>query len=275
MTGGQMTGADWIFAGGTPVVNDLAIVPGTAGFDAVDTAGLAEGIDLNLLMTHPLFSGRFGSQGTPIRGCADFVHILNSAGFYFEVDGLGATLTCDLIVVDCKGNAQAPVELGSNPGDLGKIDQVQIVRGDVLIKGNTVWATTAKVQVGSTTRRNNDAKLKIDSGIAALPDLKVSSGKVECLSIVTDLTMCAGELKQDTAKIVRADIQGGTLTYNHVSVGGDVLSIVVHAGGVLDLMGNSVEKTIDQVIAHPGSNVLWNPAIHAITDFKDHRNLAA
>ncbi len=276
MAGGQMTAADWTFAGGTPTAGDKAIVPGTATFNAIDSGALGESIDLGLLLTHPLFGGMFGSQGTPIRTCAGFIHVMNSLGFYFECDGLGSTLTTDLIVVDCKGSATAPVELGSSETDPGDLDKILVVRGATVIKGNAAFNASAKIQLGSTDLLDRGAALKISSGISdALANLLVHSGTSVGESVISALAMCGGIHTQDVAKIVRADLGGGRLIYNHAAVGGEVLSITVQSSAKLDLMGNSKEKVLDQVIALPGSDVLWNPSIHTITDFKDLRNANA
>ena len=274
MAGGNITGADWGTdanwdSAAKPTANDQAIVPPTNGNNITDTGGTAKTIDLNLLRTHPGYLGSFGAEGAPIRTAADIVHVANSGGFYFECNDASPLLITDEIFIEPQANSRAPIQIGSDPGDLGQLDKIYAMRGDVLIKGNAIWKAGAAVHTGYMTAPAGDVVLTVANG-ATLPELNVNGGKVFCNTVVTKLSVSRGEVVQDVAKAITIHIFGGILTYNHAASGTDVTLCVVHPGATLNLLGNSLLKTFVRTIALPNSRIIKDDDLHTL-NLKDLR----
>lgn len=251
--------------GNIPIVNSPAIVP-AGDTDVTDASGDAEGIDLDLLLTHPAYLGRFGSSGSPIRTCADLVHVMGAGPFYFEADG--AALTVDEIRVEA-ANAGVSVEIGSNTADKGSILYVHISRGNTQIAGSTKFSASAHVVLSSMGSRA-DASLRISHGTdTTLADLLQTAGESFIGNIVTRLAVAGGTCTKAQQKAGIIDVfGGGELIYDHAAVAADVTMCRVHTDGILDLTQNGLFKVFDLVVVFRGGVLKKNDGLHTITDLK-------
>lgn len=270
--GGLLTGqarwgvpGDWS-EGAIPIANSKAIMPASLGNDVTDAGADAEGIDLDLLLTHAGFVKSFGASGSPIRTAADFVHVMGAGPFFFEADG--AALTTDEIRIEA-ANAGTPVEIGSNAADKGSILQVHISRGSVQISGSAKFSGTAQV-VLSSMGGAADASLRISHGAdTTLAEFIQTAGKSFIDNIVTRLTVANGTCTKAQQKAGIIDVyRGGVLIYDHAAVAAEVTMCRVHTGGMLDLNRNSLLKVLDLVIVFRGGKLRKNDGLHTITDLR-------
>lgn len=269
MAGGQFKGTDINVSGdwenGTPTAGDPAILPPGNINNIIDGGTTLQGIDLGYLQTHAAFRGSLGVTGTPIIAWADLMHFQGAGGCFIELDGNSASAVTDEIIFDAMGgNTKGRFELGSYASDPGNADKVYAVRGDVLIKSNIVWESTAVLEIGFRTARRSDVNLTVSGSGPTLPKLIVNGGTSHCHSVVTDLTIADGVHYQEDAKAVSINVLGGRLVYNHAASGTDVTLCVVHAGATLDLNGNSESKTFVRTIALPGSQIAKNDNRHTL-----------
>lgn len=271
MSGGFLQAADWATDGNwssaaKPVVNDDAIIANTLGADVIDTGGTAEGIDLDLLATHPLYRRNFGSSAAPIQTAADLIQVLGAGGFFFECDAGGVALKTDRIDV-MPSNANATIELGTNAGDQGDIDKIVIMGGNVTLKANIMFGATAVVEIGSMGRPS-DTRVNIASGADTLASLKMNSGDLTCQGAVTAGELWGGRWVQSDAAVTTLDIHGGVCEWKHATASGS--TIIVHPGGTLDLMQQAAYTVIDLVILYPGGKIYRNVGLHTFTSFLDY-----
>ncbi len=266
MSGGFLQAADWATDGNwsssaKPIVNDDAIIADTLGADVIDTGGTAEGIDLNLLMTHPLYLRNFGSSAAPIKTAADLIQALGAGGFFFECDAGGVALKTDRIDV-MPSNANATIEIGTNASDQGDIDKIVILSGNVTLKGNIMFGASAEVLIGSMGRPS-DTRVKLVSGADTLASLKMNSGDFACQGAVTAGELWGGRWVQSEAAVTTLDIHaGGVCEWKHATTSGTTINI--YPGGKLDLMQEAMYIVLT-VNRWPGSTLLKNDALHTIT----------
>lgn len=276
MTYRLFQGNDWIAASfdpaSLPVDNDKVVIPHDVTGDKTDSLGNANDIDHDLVQTHPGFTGAFGASGAPIKTAADLVVHQGSGAFYYQCTDDGApNLTTDEVRIEA-ANASTIAELGTDAGaTLGDFGTIVVARGNLTLDASIKFTGSGIVKVTSMGNVNTDANLTIAAGAPTLPTLRQDGGISTVHNVVTAFSMTAGTCFKWTAKVASAIIHGGTFVYNHTALDADNTTIEVHAGGTLDLMQNAVEKIIDKVIAHQGSNVLWDPNMHTITDFDDRR----
>lgn len=278
-------GNDWLAASFAPTTlpasNDTVICPESVTGNKTDASGNAHDIDLDLLETHPGFRGDFGASGAPIKTAADLVVHKGSGAFYYECTDDGATgLTTDEVRIEA-ANAGVVVVLSTDASATkGDYKDIIINRGTVTFDASIVFAASPLVKIGSIGNAGSDANLTIVSGAPTLATLEQVGGLSTLHNVITDLRIVAGICFKETAKAVNITIFGGTCVYNHAAASGDVVLVEVHAGGTFDMMRKAVEasgvkSTIDKVIAHPGSRVLYDTNMHTITDFVDLRTSLA
>ena len=276
MSGGVLQAQAWDQdaswdSGAKPVTDDPAIVSETlaATSTVTDASGAASTVDLDLLQTHPLFAGSFGTSGSPIVSAADLVQVYGPGGFYFECTANGLAWKTDRVEI-APADIGAPIELGSESGDAGDYVDIYALRGKILLKGNTQFDAAGRVIVGSI-RTDSDVRLQIASGADDLATLDVRSGTVEALNVVTNLRQAGGTVIKDDAKAVNVELFGGTLFYDHAAVSGDGTTIRVHRGATLHLWRNAVQKIIPNVILLPGSIIVFSPhtKLHNILNLID------
>ncbi len=275
MSGGMLVnGGAWGTAGNwssaaIPITDDLAGIPHTLNFNVTDASGDAEGIDLDMLVTHPGYAKSFGVTGTPIRTAADLVHVQGSGPFYFEShqNGGSAFVTDEVRIEAATPNAVA--EIGSDPGDAGSdIKVVNIIRGTVTLTGTIEFSSDGQVIL--TPSSMSDGKLTIVNTADTLPLFLQMMGKSEINNIVTRLDVKGGECIKDTNKATEIDVfGGGILIYNHGAVASDVTVCRVHTGGILDLTQNSLLKTFDHVMRYKGGVVKRILKMHTFTRYDE------
>ena len=270
------TGNDWVNASfdpvNIPVDTDLVVIPHDVTGNKTDTTPNADNVDLGLLQTHPGFRGDFGASGAPIQTAADLVVHQGSGAFYYECTDDGApNLSTDEVRIEAANASTIAVLSTDAAATLGDFQTIIVSRGNLTLDASIAFHASAIVKVASMGNVASDATLTIAAGAPTLPTLRQSGGTSIVHNVVTAFTMKAGTCFKWTAKVTNAIIQGGTFVYNHAALDADNTTIEVEAGGTLDLMQNAVKKVIDKVIAHHGSNVLYDKNMHTITDFDDRR----
>lgn len=278
-------GADWLAAsmssGVLPASNDSLFVPQGLTHNKTDTLGNANpDIDLDLFKTHRDFSGDVGALGTPLMFATDLLIHEGSGALYFRCTADGVpNLTIDEVRIRA-ANSGVVVVLGSDPAAAGVADYTKIIvsRGHTTLEGNIVFSGSPKVIVGSMGDVLGDATLIIAADAPTLATLLQEGGTSTLHNVVTNLDIHAGTCFKETAAATNVNVHGGTLVYNHASVDADNVVIEVHAGATLDFMRSvavdaatgAIRRTVDQVIAHPRSIVLYDETT-VITDFVDMR----
>lgn len=276
-------GADWVAgsmsSGVLPTNNDSVFVPQGIAHNKTDTSGNANpDIDLDLFKTHRGFSGDFGASGAPIKFAADLLIHEGSGAFYFRCTDDGTpNQTTDEVRIRAT-NSGVIVVLGTDPAaTLGDYTKIVVSRGHCTLESNIVYSGTPVVIVGSMGDVLNDATLIIAAGGPTLATLRQEGGTSRLHSVITNLDIVNGICFKEDAAATNVQVHGGTLVYNHASVDADNVVIEVHAGATLDFMrkaavdtGVDLRRTVDQVIAHPGSFVLYDETT-IITDFVDMR----
>ena len=248
-----------------PVSNDQVVCPASVSGNKTDGSDNFNDVDLDLLYLHPGFRGDFGAEGAPLQGAADLIIHKGSGAFYFECTDSGApNITTDEIRFECANSGVVSVIGTDSAATLGDFLRIVVNRGKVTLAGNIVFAGSAIVKVGSIDNVLGDVNLTIAASAPTLPDLDQAGGLTTLHNVVTNLRISACTCFKETAKAVNIEIFGGTLIYNHAASGSDVTLVEVHSGGTLDLMRNAVEKVIVKTIAHPGSTILYDPALHTI-----------
>lgn len=251
-----------------PVVNDAAIVSDVLGdtVTVIDTGGTADGIDLDILQTHPTFNGSFGSSGAPIRSAADLIQVYGGGGFYFECSSGGTGLTTDRIEI-AAASPRTPVEIGSKTGELGDWIDLYALRGKILIKGNTAFDAAARLVVGQL-EGERDVALTLADGTDPLPTLDMKAGSVTIQRTVTNWRQSGGVAIKEDKPATNIDLFGGLLFYDHQAIGGDGTTIRVHRGATLHLWHNALQKTISNLILMPGSIIVASEhaKVHTFTN---------
>ena len=267
-----LNGTNWSTAGDwTPVNAPITGDDVSVSDSARDiTTGDQGGVDLASMLVPSRYVGAFGAAGAPLKIAATKVVYKGRGGFYYESDKGGTTLRTDEMIMD-PADIGVKWEIGSNAADSGFVDKILAARGVGLIKGAGIFdtVTTPRVQV------MKECDLTIAAGITnPLTDLENQGGRVKCDSVITKLQMFGGEHTQDTAKVVYANIIGGSFIYNHLAVSGDGTTLVIWDGATLVLDAISRLKTITNVYLLPGSRMIPNRAdgINVIiTNFFDYR----
>lgn len=269
------TGNDWVNASfdpvNVPVANDVVVIPPEVTGNKTDTGNLANDVDLDLLMTHPGFTGDFGADGAPIKTAADLVVHQGGGGFFYQCTDNGAAgLTTDEVRIEAADNAViAKLSTDATATD-GIFTKIIVTRGNVTLDASIIFSTST-VRVAWMNNIDTDATLTIAAGAPTLAVLEQYGGTATPHNVVTDLRISRGICFKETAAATNIVLAGGTLVYNHDATGGEVVLCEVQAGATLDLMRNAVAKVLDKVVAYPGSTVLWDPEMHTITDFDDRR----
>ncbi len=278
-------GADWLAASMSnvtlPASGDSVFVPQGLSHNKTDTLGNANpDIDLALFKTHRGFSGDVGALGTPLMFATGLLIHEGSGALYFRCTADGTpNLTTDEVRIRA-ANSGVVVVLGSDPAAAGVADFTKIIvsRGHTTLESNIVYAGSPVVIVGSMGNVLGDATLIIAAGGPTLATLRQEGGTTRLHSVVTNLDIIAGTCFKETAAATNSQVHGGTLVFNYASVDADNVVIEVHAGATLDFMQSvavdaatgAIRRTVDQVIAHPGSNVFYDETT-VITDFVDMR----
>ena len=270
MAGGQLLGGPYGTPGNwdssaIPTAGDRAMIPHTNDNDLItDVGGVSDAIDLALLFTHPGFAGAFGTTGTPIRGSTAFLHVMGSGAFNYECAKDGGTKDVNRTLIECSTQA-AKVQLGSKNTDEGEYDWIDGLRGKVSLAGGILFEAACVLRIGMKTQQG-DADVTIDASADTLPFLEQTAGVSKCNNIVTRSDLFAGTCIKDTNKAPTINVYGGQYVYNHASVAGEVLRVVVWPGATFNMMANSNVKVIDQLIEHPGARVMFDKSMHTITD---------
>jgi len=243
------TSGDWSPAGEPVTADDVRVADPPRDIITGDQGT----IDLNSLLVPGTYNGSFGTSGAPLKIACSKVVYKGRGGFFYESDkNGGSNFRTDEIDIDAADSA-VKVEIGSNAADAGFVDRIIAARGNILVKGNTAFDTvvTPLIEV------MREAGLTIASGIAnPLTTLHNHGAIVKCDSIVTGMRMTGGEHTQDIAKILLAELFGGTLIYNHAAVSGDAVVIKVWDGATLVLDANSNAKTLTTVYLYPGARMI-------------------
>lgn len=272
-----LTSSNWNDAGwgGTkPIDGDDCAIP--ESLKANVTGGNDQtGIDVDLLYIHPGYSKSLFTTGAPLKIAGTRIEHWGSGPFFFSCakdSGVGNHKTDNILI--CSVRADVVTELNSVSGDAGDIDGIQVLRGNVLCRGDLKFGATCILRVGFVDNRVNDSRVTISAGSVTLPTLTQDGGNVNSNRAITAATVRRGKLVQDVAAIVTLNIgEGGVVDYRHTSA----TTIVVESGGFLDLMSLSNEKTITNLTLEPGSRINWKPVgsspfgLHTATNLFDHR----
>jgi hypothetical protein len=254
---------DWS-SGNIPIANSDAIVPGTLGNSVTDAGGDAEGIDLDVLITHSGFKRGFGTSGTPINCIADLIHVMGAGGFYMQANG--AALILDELRIE-PSNPAAIVQIGSTPAAQGKILRSHIGSGNVEFMGNAEYSATAHMVLGTVPWAQN-TKLKVNNGDdTLLADFIQTAGESWLHNVVTRMAVANGTCWKEDNKAVTIDVYaGGVVNYNHQAVAGEVLMVRIHTGGMFDLTQSGFQKVIDTIIVLRGGTLKKNDSMHTFTN---------
>lgn len=269
MAGGYLTGdgkwetpGNWQTSGAIPTATDDAIIPALLNVDVTDATAVAD-VDLGLLYVHRGFVHSFGTTGSPIRTAAVLAKLFSSGPCFLESDAGSAGLDINDLQI-ALARADVVCEVGSVTGDAGEIIVIRANRGRITIKGNVNWeASTSVIYVGSVSNQAGDVDLTIAAGGETLPLLMQNGGRVNAASIITQANVYNGTLvKTDSACPLVHIFSGGICEYEDASVAGDDVIIHVHAGGMLDLLTNSIPKEFDDCFLYPGSMIRYDPDLH-------------
>lgn len=246
-----------------PITDDDVFIPDTLGSSITGTMDQG-GVDLDSLYTHGKFLYDVGASGAPLILAADLITLKSPGNFFFECSKHAGALKTDLVRIMC-ANRDAIVELGSETGDAGDFDNIIAMRGNILLKANILFGAAAVLKVHYIDNVLGDVRLRIASGADTLPGLEQRGGLVVSDRAMTLAHVHAGELIQGTQPITTCHIYGGRVVWNDETIGGDGVAITVWPGAVLDLMQNTVYKTISTVNRYPGSIVHTDSSLHAFT----------
>ena len=264
MTQRYATGDDWGTAGdwnpaAVPITDDEAFF----GEDSPAMTGTMDqgGVDLDLLYLHRLFRYNLGASGAPLKIAADLLVMKGAGALYYECSAGGAGLKTDLARIACE-NKDTVVQLGSETGDAGDFDNIEILRGNVLCAANIAFGASCELQTGHMGNVVGDVALTIAEDADTLPVLTVRGGTVVSNGPVTLAKLYAGITTQDKAAMTAAHVyNGATLIYNHTAG-----TITVWPGGVLDISQTAEQKTLT-IYRYEGSIVRpYDASLHTITE---------
>ena len=259
--------ANWEGAA-VPVTNDIVIFRGSV---APPTTNLDQGaVDLDALIVARDFTGALGASGTELMIAADLVHYRGSGDFYYQHASHVDTLFTDLIIIDgaiAANSALAPtIEISSEEGDNDKISHIMVRRGAVTIGASN--GNMPRLTVGSITNPQSDASVTYAADTATLAKLVQTGGRVSCTVAITDATVDGGTLVQETTYgITNLVMTGGMCQYKDDAT----ITLADLHGGVLDLLQSPDTMIITTTILHPGSDLIYDTALHTLTNFYDLR----
>lgn len=268
---GRDWGDDTHWTGNKPVTGDTALI--REGLDQdIDQNPDQGGVDAALIRIHEQFTRPLFSSGAPLKIAATkFEHYGQGACYVaFSANGTDSFVTDDVEIACGGDNAQRVMtELDSESGDAGDVKRILLRRGTVKINTNLAWDNTDGQVIVGKIDSDNDVTLEIASGSDTLPRLSQGSGSVVSHRAITNAVVSGkSKLRQETATIATLDICAGAhVVYNHTAL----TTVRVFPGGVLDLLGNTVEKTVTTIWAFPGSTVLYDAALHTFTNNNDYR----
>ncbi len=259
-----MTAVDWSLAASWPVswptADDQAIFPkSNTNANIIDSLTRADGIDLSLLATMPGFLGNLGSSGTPIEGATARLHIAGQGNVYFNCAADASAQDVNEARIE-PGNPSAIIELGSQNGNEGEYDLINILSGIVTLKGGIAFLSTGKVSLSA-------GRLITEASSSLISTVHQGGGVSQLAGPVTDLMLMGGSCTKESNKATNIYIGSGTTcVYNHAAIAGDVVRVIVMPRGVFDMTQNGELKVIDEVIEYPGAKVLELPTLHTITN---------
>jgi len=265
-----LQGHDWSDAGDwsgiVPIANDDALISPSLAV-AVD-AGLDQTtLDLDSIRIHELYMHDVGASGTPLKIATDELEHYGSGGLYYEADAGGAAIATDSVIIQCQ-NSKVITELGSGVGaKAGDYGRILINRGTVRVLASAMFGAACELIIGKVNSPN-DATFSIGSGADTLLALHQNAGTGVTKNAITTAYVMGGTLTHDVAAIATLFIgPGATVNYNHSAA----TTVVVFSGGTLNLLDNTLEKTITTLTAMPGSTVLYDDFLHTLTTFYDYR----
>lgn len=263
------TAGNWS-SGAVPDGDDVVIIPASLTSDTTDAGGDADGIDHDLLYLHRGYTGSFGSTGSPILTAADVVKFYSGGPVFFDCHNNSAAVKTDFLTI-AMAQAGLVCEIGGAAGAAGDIDFIRCLRGLITLKGSIEFGAAGWVQIGHVRNRASDARVTIEATADTLPLLQIFGGVCTSLNTLTTVYVAGGTLIKDTAQLTTCFIgPGGVVNYNQESLD-TTPQFHILSGGTLDLLTNSVPKTLGNVYAYPGSTLLYDPDLHTITltDLRD------
>jgi len=259
-----LQGHDWSDAGdwsaAVPVANDDALVSGALG--TAINAGLNQAaIDLDSIRVHELCKYDIGASGTPLQIATGNLEHYGRAGLYYEC---GAGLKTDMVRIQC-ATPGVITELGS--GAAADYDYILLNRGTVRMLASIDFGAACPVIIGKVDSPN-DVTFSIGSGADTLPTLHMNCGTGVTKGAITTAYVMGGTLTHDVALCTTLYVgPGAVVNYNHSAA----TTVVVYSGGTLNLLGNTIEKTITTLTSMPGSIVLRDDFLHTVTNDYDYR----
>ncbi|KKN02968.1 hypothetical protein LCGC14_1112320 [marine sediment metagenome] len=264
------TAGNWQ-SGSVPISNDEVAIPETLGSAVTGTPDQG-GVDLDLLRIHTGFDKPIFTSGSPLKIAADLLEHFGSGNLFYTCDANSVGLKTDEVLIQC-ANSRVITELNSVSGDAGDYTTMTFNRGTVRILGDLTWDANGLIQVGCVENLASDVNLNIAAGSDVLAQLRQGGGTCVSSRAIT-VAYVAGTLKQDVAAITTLHIlPGGITTYNWTTA----TTVIVYPGATLNLLGNTVEKTITDLWAMPKSTVLYDKSLFTGTnkragyDFHDYR----
>ncbi len=271
-----LQGIDWGVAGNwsliVPVTGDEVAIPETLGAAVTGTPDQG-GVDLALFRIHAGYDKPIFTSASPIKISATLLEHFGSGNLFYTCDkNAGSGFKTDEVLIQC-ANSRVITELNSVSGDAGDYTTMTFNRGTVRILGDLTWDANGLIQVGCVENLASDVNLNIAAGSDVLAQLRQGGGTCVSSRAITTAYV-AGTLKQDVAAITTLHIlPGGIAIYNWTTA----TTVIVYPGATLNLLGNTVEKTITDLWAMPKSTVLYDKSLFTGTnkragyDFHDYR----
>lgn len=267
----QDWGVNASWSGDVPVTDGEVAIPETLA-KAVTGSPDQGGVDLDLFRIHAGYDKPIFTSGSPIKIAADLLEHFGSGNLFYTCDANSAGLKTDEVLIQC-ANSRVITELNSVSGDAGDFTRIIANRGIVRILGDLKWDANGLVQIGCVESLASDVTMTIAAGANALPILRQGGGTLTSSRAIT-VAYVAGTLKQDVAAITTLHIMpGGNVSYEWTSA----TLVIVYPGATLNLLTNTVEKTITDLWAMPKSTVLYDKSLFTGTnkrtgyDFHDYR----
>jgi len=252
----------------TPVDGDTVIIPN--GVTASITTNVDQsGIDLALLQVDQGYPGNIGASGTPLKIAATKVVHRGSGTLYFFSGMNTATVasnleTTDWVLVDSDGGAHI---------DGISITRITAIKGTITLAGslgvtvhtNQTAALPADVEIAHRSNRSSDVQMtKNCASLASTGTMRIMGGYTETTGAVPVMQISGGIVKHaNGSAITTLTMTGGYLQYNSTST---LVTAHVFAGAVLDLSGNSLQKTITTLNVYSGGTVIMDTNLVTVTN---------
>jgi len=245
--------ANWSL-GAVPVDTNDVIFNRTSSTSVTSNQDAPDGVDLNSLTVHPLYTGDIGTSAAPLiidtasdpTGAVGNIVKQGPGAFFIKAGPLGEG-NIEFLYIDTDEQA-AEIEVD------GVINNLIVIKGRVValsnFDGTNIWVSY----------RNNppaDAHLTVESTIA-ITRCAMNGGTVlhNGTSTIANTYIAAGRVIQglNAGGVGNLAMTGGLLEYNST----DVLVFAYVMGGTLDLSRDGRAKTITELVVFPGGKFLPN-----------------